>query len=145
MLIADHVNLMWRNPLIGPVQEGEERFPDMAVPYDQELRELARQAARERGIRLEEGVYAGVLGPSYETPAEIRMLRRLGVDAIGMSTVPEVVTARARGLQVLGISSITNAAAGLSGEPLSHEEVLEAGRRLAADLEVIVRGVLRGL
>ena len=127
------------------VLEGEERFPDMAVPYDRDLRELARRAAREAGIRLEEGVYAGVLGPSYETPAEIGMLRRLGADAVGMSTVPEVVAARARGLRVLGISSITNAAAGLSGEALSHEGVLEAGRLLAADLEVVVRGVLRGL
>ncbi len=145
MLIADHLNLMWRNPLIGPVQEGEERFPDMAVPYDRELGELARGAAREAGIRLEEGVYAGVLGPSYETPAEIGMLERIGADAVGMSTVPEVVAARARGLRVLGISSITNAAAGLSGEPLSHDEVLEAGRRLAADLEIVVRGVLMGI
>jgi purine-nucleoside phosphorylase len=144
MLIADHLNLMWRNPLIGPVQEGEERFPDMAVPYDRELGELARGAAREAGIRLEEGVYAGVLGPSYETPAEIGMLERIGADAVGI-TVPEVVAARARGLRVLGISSITNAAAGLSGEPLSHDEVLEAGRRLAADLEIVVRGVLMGI
>ncbi|HEY5658502.1 MAG TPA: purine-nucleoside phosphorylase [Myxococcota bacterium] len=145
MLIADHLNLMWRNPLIGPVVEGEERFPDMAVPYDRELRELARRVAREAGIRLEEGVYAGVLGPSYETPAEIEMLRRARADAVGMSTVPEVVAARARGVRVLGISSITNRAAGLSAEPLSHEEVLEAGRQLAADLEVVVRGVVRGL
>ena len=145
MLIADHVNLMWRNPLIGPVLEGEERFPDMAAPYDPDLRALARQAAAEAGVWLEEGVYAGVLGPSYETPAEIGMLGRIGADAVGMSTVPEVVAARARGLRVLGISSITNRAAGLSGEPLSHEEVLAAGRQLAADLEVVVKGVLRGL
>lgn len=145
MLIADHLNLMWRNPLIGPVMEGEERFPDMAVPYDAELREAARETAREAGIRLEEGVYAGVLGPSYETPAEIGMLRRIGADAVGMSTVPEVVAARARGIRVLGISSITNAAAGLSGDPLSHDEVLAAGRQLAADLEVMVRGVLTRL
>jgi purine-nucleoside phosphorylase len=145
MLIADQVNLMWRNPLIGPVVAGEERFPDMAEPYDRELRERAQQAARDGGIRLEEGVYAAVLGPSYETPAEIGMLRRLGADAVGMSTVPEVVAARARGLRVLGISSITNAAAGLSGEPLSHDDVLEAGRQLAADLEVVVRGVLSSI
>jgi purine-nucleoside phosphorylase len=145
MLIADQVNLMWRNPLIGPVVDGEERFPDMAEPYDRELRLLARQAARHSGIRLEEGVYAAVLGPSYETPAEIGMLRRLGADAVGMSTVPEVVAARARGLRVLGISSITNAAAGLSGGPLSHDDVLKAGRQLAVDLEVVVRGVLRGI
>ena len=83
MLIADQVNLMWRNPLVGPVEQGEERFPDMAQPYDAELRVLARDVARQRGVRLEEGVYAGVLGPSYETPAEIRMLERVGVDAVG--------------------------------------------------------------
>ena len=145
MLIVDHVNLMWRNPLVGPVEQGEERFPDMAQPYDALLREVARDVARERGIRLAEGVYAGVLGPSYETPAEIRMLERLGVDAVGMSTVPEVLAARARGLRVLGISSITNLAAGLAAAPLSHEEVLAAGRGLSSQLESVVRGMLLGL
>ena len=145
MLIADHVNLMWRNPLIGPVEQGEERFPDMAEPYDAELRELALGVARELGIPLEEGVYAGVLGPSYETPSEIRMLGRLGVDAVGMSTVPEVLAARARGLRVLGLSAITNAAAGLSSDPLTHEEVLDAGAALAEQLEQLVRGVLRAM
>ncbi len=142
MLIADHLNLMWRNPLLGAVVEGEERFPDMSDPYDAELRALARTIAHEQGIALEEGTYAAVAGPSYETPAEIRMLQRIGADAVGMSTVPEVLAARARGVRVLGISSITNAGAGLSGTALSHEEVLEAGRALAADLEAIVRGVL---
>jgi purine-nucleoside phosphorylase len=145
MLIADHVNLMWRNPLVGPVEQGEERFPDMAQPYDAELREATRDVAREKGIRLAEGVYAGVLGPSYETPAEIRMLERLGVDAVGMSTVPEVLAARARGLRVLGISSITNLAAGFAAAPLSHEEVLAAGRGLSSQLESLVGGVLLGL
>ena len=145
MLIADHVNLMWRNPLVGPVEQGEERFPDMAQPYDAELRAAARAVARERDIRLAEGVYAGVLGPSYETPAEIRMLERLGVDAVGMSTVPEVLAARARGLRVLGISGITNLAAGLAAAPLSHEEVLVAGRGLSSQLESVVRGMLSGL
>jgi purine-nucleoside phosphorylase len=142
MLIADHVNLMWRNPLGGPAAQGEERFPDMACSYDAGLRDLARDVARERGVVLDEGVYAAVLGPSYETPAEIRMLERLGVDAVGMSTVPEVLVARARGLKVLGLSSITNTAAGLRADPLSHQEVLAAGRRLAGELELLIRGVL---
>jgi len=142
MLIADHLNLMWRNPLFGAVVAGEDRFPDMSDPYDRALRLLARQVAREQGIALEEGTYAAVAGPSYETPAEIRMLQRIGADAVGMSTVPEVLAARARGVRVLGISSITNAGAGLSRTALSHDEVLEAGRALAADLETIVRGVL---
>jgi purine-nucleoside phosphorylase len=145
MLIADHMNLMWRNPLVGPVVRDEVRFPDMSRPYDRELRDLARLAAQRRGIALEEGVYAAVLGPSYETPAEVRMLERLGADAVGMSTVPEVLTARARGMRVLGISAITNAAAGISARPLSHEEVLAAGQKVAADLEAVVRGVLAEL
>ncbi|MDH3291147.1 MAG: purine-nucleoside phosphorylase [Gemmatimonadota bacterium] len=145
MLIADHLNLMWRNPLLGRVQSGEERFPDMSTPYDQGLRDLARKVALENGIALEEGVYAAVLGPSYETPAEIRMLQRLGADAVGMSTVPEVLVARARGLRVLGVSSITNPGAGMTSDRLSHEGVLQAGRHLAGDLERLVRGVVGGL
>jgi purine-nucleoside phosphorylase len=144
MLIADQVNLMSRSVLSGPVVRPEERFPDMSTAYDVELRHLAREVALDRGVRLEEGVYVGVLGPSYETPAEIRMMQRLG-DAIGMSTVPEVVVARARGMRVLGISTITNLAAGISPTPLSHGEVLEAGRAVAADLERLLGGVLRRL
>lgn len=143
MLIADHVNLMWRNPLIGPVVPGEERFPDMSQPYDAELRTIAREVALSLGIPLEEGVYCGLLGPSYETPVEIRMLQRFGVDAVGMSTVPEVIVARARRMRVLGISSITNLAAGVSTTALSHEEVLEAAERLASYLERLIRGILR--
>lgn len=127
MLIADHINLMGRNPLIGPVQGGEERFPDMSAPYDPVVRRELRTCAVEIGVPVEEGVYAGVLGPSYETPAEIRMLRRFGAHAVGMSTVPEVIAARAAGLRVGAISCITNLAAGLGTEPLSHEEVLAAG------------------
>ena len=142
MLIADHINLMWRNPLIGPVEEGEERFPDMSEPYDRELRALAREVARQEKVPLEEGVYAAMLGPSFETPAEIRMLQRLGADAVGMSTVPEVVVARARGIRCLGFSAITNVAAGLSPQNLSHEEVLDAGRQVAGALERLIRGVL---
>ena len=145
MLIADHINLMWRNPLVGRVVQGEERFPDMSCPYDDDLRRIARDVARERGIALDEGAYAGVLGPSYETPAEIRMLQRLGADAVGMSTVPEVVVARARGMRVLGISTISNYGAGMTLQPLTHEEVLEAGRVVAHDLQELVSGVVARL
>jgi purine-nucleoside phosphorylase len=145
MLIADQINLMWRYPLRGPVAPGEERFPDMSEPYSRSLRDLARQVARSQGIRVEEGVYVAVLGPSFETPAEVRMLQQLGADAVGMSTVPEVTVARARGLRVLGISTISNFGAGLTPHPLSHEEVLEAGRAVAQDLERLVRGVVAAL
>ena len=145
MLIADHINLMFRNPLTGPVLEGEERFPDMSEPYDAALRALARDAAREAKIPLEEGVYAGLLGPSYETPAEIRMLQRLGADAVGMSTVPEVIAARVRGMRCLGFSTITNLATGISPAALSHQEVLDVGRQVGQALGTIVKGVLRRL
>jgi len=142
MLIADHVNLMFRNPLTGPVLDGEQRFPDMSDPYDPALRALAREVAREQKIPLEEGVYVGLLGPSYETPAEIRMLQRLGVDAVGMSTVPEVIVARARGLRCVGFSTITNPAAGLSAEPLSHEDVLRVGKEVGDSLGRLVKGLV---
>lgn len=142
MLIADHLNLMGRNPLTGPVFAGEERFPDMSEPYDAEFRRAARQVALERRIPVEEGLYAAVLGPSYETPAEIRMLGRLGADVVGMSTVPEVLVARALGIRVLGISCITNLAAGLGLEPLSHDEVVQVGARVRDRLADLVRGVL---
>lgn len=145
MLLSDHLNFMARNPLVGPVLDGESRFPDMTEPYDPELRRLARDAARSQGIAVEEGVYAAVLGPSYETPAEIRMLERLGADAVGMSTVPEVIAARAGGMRVLGIALITNAAAGISGAPLDHEEVIAAGVQAADRFQRVVRGVLAGL
>ena len=145
MLIVDHINLMFQNPLVGPVAEGDERFPDMSDPYDPALRRLARDVARTERIPLEEGVYAGLLGPSFETPAEIRMLQRIGADAVGMSTVPEVIAARARGVRCLGFSSITNVAAGLSPQKLSHLEVLEAGKQVAGQLEQLIRGVLRRL
>ena len=145
MLIADHLNLMFRNPLTGPVEQGDERFPDMSDPYDADLRALARRVAVERGIALEEGVYAGLLGPSYETKAEIEMLKRIGADAVGMSTVPEIVAARARGIRCLGISTITNAAAGLGGQTLSHQEVLDASDGVRDRLTALVRGVVREL
>jgi purine-nucleoside phosphorylase len=145
MLITDHLNLTGHSPLVGPVAPDEPRFPDMSQAYDPELRAAARRVASARGITLHEGVYAGLLGPSFETPAEIRMLERLGADAVGMSTVLEVIVARARGLRVLGVSTITNLAAGLAAAPLSHEEVLTAGRAVTGTLEVLVRGVVREL
>jgi purine-nucleoside phosphorylase len=145
MMIADHINLTFRNPLIGAVLSGEERFPDMSDPYDNTLRGLARQVARTRGIALEEGIYLQLLGPSYETPAEIRMAERLGADAVGMSTAVEVIAARARGLRCLAFSTITNPAAGITGERLSHAEVMEVAARVAGDLEKLVEGVVAGI
>lgn len=145
MLLTDHLNFMGRNPLVGPVRDGETRFPDMTEPYDMELRDTAAAAALEEGIQIAEGVYAAVLGPSYETPAEIRMLERLGADAVGMSTVPEVIAARAAGVRVLGIALITNAAAGISGALLDHEEVIAAGVEAAERFQRLVRGVLARL
>ncbi|HKU60445.1 MAG TPA: purine-nucleoside phosphorylase [Gemmatimonadales bacterium] len=145
MLIADHVNLTFRNPLIGPNLPGEERFPDMSDPYDRELRALARRVAVERKVALEEGVYIQVLGPSYETPAEIRMAERMGADAIGMSTAVEVIVARARGLRCLAFSAISNPAAGTTHERLSHADVLATTRAVAGSLERLVEGVVTSL
>lgn len=139
MIIRDHINLMWRNPLTGPVAPHETRFPDMCAPYDRDLAATLRAAAADARIPVAEGVYAAVLGPSYETPAEIRMLERLGADAVGMSTVPEVLAARALGMRVAGVSLIANPAAGL-GAPLDHDEVLAAGARAADHVERLVRG-----
>lgn len=145
MMIADHINLTFRNPLIGAVLPGEERFPDMSDPYDSSLRVLAREVARECRVRLEEGVYIQVLGPSYETPAEVRMAERLGADAVGMSTAVEVIVARALGMRCLAFSTITNPAAGITGERLEHAEVMEVARRVAGDLARLVEGVIGSL
>jgi len=145
MLISDHLNLMFRNPLIGPAVEAEERFPDMTEAYDAGLRTLARETAARLRIPLEEGVYAALLGPSYETPAEVRMLGKMGADAVGMSTVPEVIVARARGLKCLGFSIVTNPAAGLSGANLSHQEVLDVGARAGAKLGDLITEVVSRL
>jgi purine-nucleoside phosphorylase len=142
MLIADHVNLSFRNPLFGSVLPGDERFPDMSDPYGASLRAIAREVARDRKVALDEGVYAGLLGPSYETPAEVRMLERLGVDAVGMSTVVEVIAARARGMRCLGVSTITNLAAGISPTRLSHAEVMETAARVRGALTALVEGVV---
>lgn len=129
MLISDHLNLTGRNPLVGPNDpELGPRFPDMTAAYDRHLRELAHGAARVSGITLREGVYAGLLGPTYETPAEVRMLRTLGADAVGMSTVLEVIALRHRGVRVGAVSCITNLAAGISSTPLDHAEVEAVGK-----------------
>ena len=133
MLIDDHINLMGANPLTGPVVADEQRFPDMSSPYDPDLMDVFERVALERGIRLRRGVYCALLGPSYETPAEIRMLDRFGADAVGMSTVPEVIVARAHGIRVVGLSIVTNAAAAATGT-VSHEEVLRASQRAVQPL-----------
>lgn len=133
MLLVDHLNLTGRNPLIGPNDESlGPRFPDMTRAYDAKLCELAREAARGAGLRLHEGVYAALLGPSYETPAEVRMIRGLGADAVGMSTVPEVLAMRHQGVRVGALSCITNVAAGLGPATLDHSEV-EATAKASRD------------
>ena len=149
MLINDHLNLIGMSglsPLRGPnLDELGPRFPDMSRAYDRELLALARQAAQEAGIVVREGVYAGLAGPSFETPADLRFLRLIGADAVGMSTVPEVTVARHGGTRVLGISGISNKA-NLDGNTItSHEEVLEAGQKIVPKLIAVVRGVLRKL
>ncbi|MCU0622502.1 MAG: purine-nucleoside phosphorylase [Gemmatimonadaceae bacterium] len=145
MVIADHLNLMFRNPLTGPLVPGDVRFPDMSDPYDPALRRLLHEAARAGGVPLQEGVYCGLTGPTYETPAEVRMLERLGADAVGMSTVPEVIAARAMGMRCAGVSVITNPAAGLSLTPLAHDEVVEVGRQVAPRFEALVEGFVARL
>ncbi|MFO0589455.1 MAG: purine-nucleoside phosphorylase [Polyangiaceae bacterium] len=130
MLIRDHLNLMFKNPLIGPNEAAlGPRFPDMTTTYDPALAKATRDAAIAMGVRLHEGVYAGLLGPSYETPAEIKMLRTLGADAVGMSTVPEAIALRHMRVPVTGISCITNLGAGISPHELSHAEVEEAANQ----------------
>ena len=147
MLIKDHVSLMamgGNNPLRGPnIDEFGERFPDMSRTYDQELLNKARESAKGKGIMLKEGVYVCLAGPSFETPADLRFMQTIGVDAVGMSTVPEVIVARHGGLRVLGISGISNKA-NLDGSTVTtHEEVLEAGKVLVPKLDAIIRGVIR--
>lgn len=146
MLISDHLNLMGMNPLTGPNDATlGPRFLDMTSAYDAGLRAKARDAGKKLGFALQEGVYCGLLGPTYETPAEIRMLRTLGADAVGMSTVPETIVARHRGLKVLGISFISNAAAGMSGQPLSHEEVTEEADKARPRFEALLLEILGSL
>lgn len=146
MLIEDHLNLQGRSPLAGPNDDGwGPRFPDMTEAYDRRLRELAIEVAEDRGVTLRRGVYASVPGPQYETPAEVRMLRGLGAQAVGMSSVPEVIAARHMGLRVLGISLITNAAAGVTDAPLDHADVVAAGEAAGDRVSGLVRDVLARL
>ncbi len=149
MLITDHLNMagmVGLNPLIGPnFDELGTRFPDMSQAYDRELQEVARQAARQVGISLREGVYVGLSGPSFETPADMRFLKICGADAVGMSTVPEVTVARHGGMRVLGISGISNKANLDGNTPTTHEEVLEAGLSMGPKLEKLIRAILPGL
>jgi purine-nucleoside phosphorylase len=149
MLITDHLNLMGmtgQNPLIGPnYEEFGPRFPDMSQAYDRQLMDLARATARAEQVELREGVYAGLSGPSFESPADLRFLQGAGADAVGMSTVPEVIVARHGGLRVLGLSGISNKA-NLDGSTITtHEEVIEAGRVITPKMEKLIRGVLRRL
>lgn len=143
VLISDHLNLMGTNPLLGPndARFGP-RFPDMTEVYDRVYQEAAVAEAHAMGIELRRGIYAALSGPSYETPAEIRMLRLLGADAVGMSTVPEAIVARQMGLRVLGISCITNMAAGMLDEPINHEEVIETGARVRETFAELLRRVI---
>jgi purine-nucleoside phosphorylase len=145
MILTDHLNLMFRNPLVGALVAGDVRFPDMSEPYDRTLAAKLRDQAAALGIAIREGVYCGLLGPTYETPAEVRMLRVLGADAVGMSTVPEVVVARAIGMRVAGVSCITNLASGVSPTPLSHAEVIETTTRVASQFERLVEGFVGAL
>lgn len=146
MVIDDHINLMGSNPLIGPNEERfGPRFPDMTEVYSRRLRGLADQVGEARRIRLKHGVYAAMHGPSYETPSEIRFLRSIGADAVGMSTAPEAIVARHMGLEVLGMSCITNPAAGVLPAPLVHDEVMEVARRVRAEFSALLEGTIERL
>ena len=146
MVISDHLNLMGVNPLRGPNDERfGPRFPDMSAVYSPELQELVVEEAKEIGVEVRRGIYGALSGPSYETPAEIHLLRGLGADAVGMSTVPEAIVARHMGLEVLGISCITNMAAGISDEPINHEEVMATGDRVRETFTELLRRVIGGI
>jgi purine-nucleoside phosphorylase len=143
MLIRDHINFTFNNALMGPNDtELGARFPDMSEAYSAKLRKIAHEVAAQEGISLREGVYVGVIGPSYETPAEIRAFRKLGADAVGMSTVPEVIVARHGGMEVLGISCISNMAAGILPQPLTHQEVMETTELVKSQFISLVKGIL---
>ncbi len=143
VLISDHINLQGSNPLVGPNDDSlGPRFPDMTEAYAPAYRETARKVAQDLGIRLSEGVYAAVLGPSYETPAEIRYLRAIGADMVGMSTAPEVIAANQMGARCLGISCVTNMAAGILPQKISHEEVLETGAAVRGTLVKLLKALL---
>jgi len=146
MIISDHINNMGGNPLIGPNDSAlGVRFPDMSEAYSKRLRQLAKDVANEIGLRVCEGVYVANTGPAYETPAEIRMIRVMGGDAVGMSTVPEVIVARHGGMEVLGISCISNMAAGILDQPLTHDEVIETTEKVKADFLRFVKAIVRNM
>lgn len=143
MLITDHINLVGNNPLIGPNNpELGTRFPDVSEVYNKELRNLALNVAKKQDMTLQQGVYAWWSGPSYETPAEIRMIRTLGADAVGMSTVPEAIVAVHSSIKVLGISCLTNMACGILDQPLNHEEVIEVASKVRTKFVDLVKGIL---
>jgi purine-nucleoside phosphorylase len=143
VVIRDHINLQGANPLIGPNDERfGPRFPDMTQAYWKQYREIALAEAKRLGIEVHEGVYAALSGPSYETPAEIRYLRTIGADLVGMSTVPETTVARHMGIRVLGISCVTNMAAGILDQPINHAEVMETGERVKTQFIALLRAVL---
>jgi purine-nucleoside phosphorylase len=146
MVIDDHINLLGSNPLVGPNDDRfGARFPDMSEVYSRRLRAIADEAARARGVAISHGVYVAVHGPSYETPAEIRAFRTLGADAVGMSTVPEAIAARHMSMEVLGISCITNMAAGVLPQPLDHNEVMETARRVKGSFIALLEGIIERL
>lgn len=146
MIISDHINNMGGNPLIGPNDSAlGVRFPDMSEAYSKRLRQLAKDVANDIGLRVREGVYVANTGPAYETPAEIRMIRIMGGDAVGMSTVPEVIVARHAGMEVLGISCISNMAAGILDQPLTHDEVIETTEKVKADFLRFVKAIVRNM
>ena len=143
MVIDDHINLLGSNPLVGPNDERfGVRFPDLTNVYSPRLRRIADEVAPALGLTLRHGVYAACHGPSYETPAEVRYLRSIGADAVGMSTVPEAIVARHMGIEVLGISCITNLAAGVLPQPLNHEEVLETARRVRGEVLSLLNAII---
>lgn len=145
MIIEDHLNLTGVNPLTGHVEDGDERFPDMSAQYDVELRALLKSSAEKVGVPVKEGVYACLPGPSFETRAEVRMLARLGADVVGMSTVPEVIVARAMGMRVAGMSCVANAASGVTDAPVLHADVLEVTARAARGFQALVREFVSAL
>jgi purine-nucleoside phosphorylase len=146
MIIDDHINLMGSNPLIGPNDDRfGPRFPDMSEVYSARLRKMADEAARAKGVGVSHGIYLATHGPSYETPAEIRLFRSMGADAVGMSTVPEAISARHMGMEVLGISCISNMAAGMSPQPIVHEEVLATMQRVRSSFISLLEGIIERL
>ncbi|MBM4193371.1 MAG: purine-nucleoside phosphorylase [Gemmatimonadetes bacterium] len=145
VLIRDHINLSGQNPLTGPAEPGDDRFPDMSSPYSPRLGALLKQAAEQSGAVLNEGVYAGLLGPTYETPSEVRMLATLGADVTGMSTVPEAIVAAALGLDFAAVSLVTNPAAGLSDSPVLHDDVVTAAAKAEAQFAALVTAFVSAL